>query len=90
MFLSVEMHYIRNLYRECTFYNTFRFNYCFSGNVFLEVVRNDEASALVLQIKLFTVSLQDLVHNFKPPVEVSKHVEWSNIVSNVVTGKQII
>ncbi|XP_013169238.1 PREDICTED: phosphatidylinositol N-acetylglucosaminyltransferase subunit Q [Papilio xuthus] len=61
-----------------------------AGNVFLEVVKNDETSLLVLQIKLLTVSLQDLINNFKPPVEVSKHVEWSNIVSNIVTGKQII
>ncbi|XP_045535710.1 phosphatidylinositol N-acetylglucosaminyltransferase subunit Q [Papilio machaon] len=61
-----------------------------AGNVFLEVVKNDETSLLMLQIKLFTVPLQYLVNNFKPPVEVSKHVEWSNIVSNIVTGKQII
>ncbi|KPJ08120.1 hypothetical protein RR48_12859 [Papilio machaon] len=61
-----------------------------AGNVFLEVVKNDETSVLMLQIKLFTVPLQYLVNNFKPPVEVSKHVEWSNIVSNIVTGKQII
>lgn len=61
-----------------------------SGNVLIEVVRNDDSSVLWLQIKLFNKSLRDLIYNFRPPVEVSKHVEWGSVVSNVITGKQII
>ncbi|CAH2106392.1 unnamed protein product [Euphydryas editha] len=61
-----------------------------AGNIFIEELKNQQKSSLVLKVKLFNKSFQDIMKNFRPPVHVSKHVEWSNIVSNIFTGKQII
>lgn len=61
-----------------------------AGNIFIEEVKSKKKSQLVLKVKLFNKSFQDIMKNFRPPVHVSKHVEWSNIVSNIFTGKQII
>ncbi|XP_045772281.1 phosphatidylinositol N-acetylglucosaminyltransferase subunit Q [Maniola jurtina] len=59
-----------------------------AGNVLIEEVESD--SSIILKVKLCNKSLGDLTKNFTPPVKVPKHFDWSNIVSNVFTGKQII
>ncbi|CAK1596160.1 unnamed protein product [Parnassius mnemosyne] len=61
-----------------------------AGNVLIEEVKNARSSVLLLRLKLFNKSIRDLVTHFRPPVDESKHIEWSNMLSNIVTGKQII
>nr|XP_026488206.1 phosphatidylinositol N-acetylglucosaminyltransferase subunit Q [Vanessa tameamea] len=62
-----------------------------AGNIFIEEVKgNKNTSSLILKVKLYNKSFQDLMKNFRPPVHVSKQIEWSNIVSNIFTGKQIV
>uniref|UniRef100_A0A1E1WQB3 Phosphatidylinositol N-acetylglucosaminyltransferase subunit Q n=1 Tax=Pectinophora gossypiella TaxID=13191 RepID=A0A1E1WQB3_PECGO len=61
-----------------------------AGDILLEVECYEESSPLLLRVKLFNKSLQEVVNNFKPPVEAPKHFEWTNLLSNVVVGKQII
>lgn len=62
----------------------------FTGNIFIEEVKSKKKTQLVLKVKLFNKSFQEIMKNFRPPVHVSKHVEWRYIVSNIFTGKQII
>ncbi|XP_069358750.1 phosphatidylinositol N-acetylglucosaminyltransferase subunit Q [Maniola hyperantus] len=59
-----------------------------AGNILIEEVESD--SSIILKVRLCNKSLGDLTENFTPPVKVPKHFDWSNIVSNVFTGKQII
>ncbi|XP_073945345.1 phosphatidylinositol glycan anchor biosynthesis class Q isoform X2 [Choristoneura fumiferana] len=61
-----------------------------AGNILMEVVSSEDASPVILKLNLLTKPVQDLIQNFKPPVEVPKHMEWTNLLSNVLTGKQII
>ncbi|CAG5059741.1 unnamed protein product [Parnassius apollo] len=61
-----------------------------AGNVLIEEVKNAQTSVLLLRLKLFNKSIRDLITHFRPPVDESKHIEWSNMLSNIVTGKQII
>ncbi|KAJ0177225.1 hypothetical protein K1T71_007234 [Dendrolimus kikuchii] len=61
-----------------------------SGNIVMEVVSDEDHSPLVLRMKCFSKSLQELVDNLKPPVEVPNTVEWTNLISNVLRGKQIV
>ncbi|XP_072931974.1 phosphatidylinositol N-acetylglucosaminyltransferase subunit Q [Epargyreus clarus] len=61
-----------------------------AGNILVEVMDSEGASPLRLRVKLFSKSFQDLIYFFKPPIELSKHVEWTCVISNVFTGKQIM
>ena len=56
----------------------------------MEVINQEENAPLILRIKLFNKSIPELVHIFKPPVEVPNQVEWTNLLSNVLVGKQIV
>ncbi|KAG6447140.1 hypothetical protein O3G_MSEX004762 [Manduca sexta] len=60
-----------------------------AGNILIEILHKEEAS-LILKIKLFSISLGSLITSYKPPVEVPTRVEWANLISNVLVGKQII
>ncbi|CAB3224205.1 unnamed protein product [Arctia plantaginis] len=60
------------------------------GNILMEVVNEEENTPLVLRIKLFYKSIPELVNLFKPPVDVPKQVEWTDLLSNVLVGKQIV
>lgn len=62
----------------------------FPGNILIEVENSEEGSPLVLRVKLFNKSLQELVDQFKPPVDAPKQFKLTNVVSNVCIGKQII
>ncbi|XP_050345972.1 phosphatidylinositol N-acetylglucosaminyltransferase subunit Q [Nymphalis io] len=62
-----------------------------AGNILIEEIETvQNTSSLILKVKLFNKSFKDLMKNFRPPVHVSKNIEWSNIVSNIFTGKQIV
>ncbi|CAK1547200.1 unnamed protein product [Leptosia nina] len=61
-----------------------------AGDVFIEEQESNDRSHLILRIKLFNKPLKELVKCFLPPIEIPKNVEWTSIVSNVFTGKQII
>lgn len=56
----------------------------------MEVVCDDDNSPLVLRMKCFSKSLQELVGSFKPPVDMPNTVEWTNLISSVLRGKQIV
>uniref|UniRef100_S4P5J0 Phosphatidylinositol N-acetylglucosaminyltransferase subunit Q n=1 Tax=Pararge aegeria TaxID=116150 RepID=S4P5J0_9NEOP len=59
------------------------------GNILIEEVESN--SSIIFKVKLVcNKSLGDLTEYFKPPVKMLKQFDWSNIVSNVFTGKQII
>ncbi|XP_047517294.1 phosphatidylinositol N-acetylglucosaminyltransferase subunit Q isoform X3 [Pieris napi] len=60
-----------------------------AGEIYIEEQQSSE-SHLMLNIKLFNKPLKKLMNYFKPPVEITKDVEWTNIISSVFTGKQII
>ncbi|CAH0723400.1 unnamed protein product, partial [Brenthis ino] len=60
-----------------------------AGNILIEEV-DSNASTLILEMKLFNKSFHDLMKSHKPPVKVPKLVKWSEVVSNVITGNQII
>ncbi|XP_045486852.1 phosphatidylinositol N-acetylglucosaminyltransferase subunit Q isoform X2 [Pieris rapae] len=60
-----------------------------AGEIYIEEQKSSE-SHLMLKIKLFNKPLKKLMNYFKPPVEIPKDVEWTNIISSVFTGKQII
>ncbi|XP_047995409.1 phosphatidylinositol N-acetylglucosaminyltransferase subunit Q isoform X2 [Leguminivora glycinivorella] len=61
-----------------------------AGNILLEVISNEDSAPMILKLKLFKKSIHDLVNSFTPPVEVPKQIEWTNLFSNLLTGKQII
>ncbi|KAJ8728155.1 hypothetical protein PYW08_016540 [Mythimna loreyi] len=61
-----------------------------TGNILMEVINQEENAPLILRIKLFNKSIPELVDIFKPPVEVPNKVEWTNLFSNVLVGKQIV
>lgn len=61
-----------------------------TGKILMEVVNQDENAPLILRIKLLNKSIPELVELFKPPVEVPNKVEWTNLLSNVLVGKQIV
>lgn len=56
----------------------------------MEVVNEEGNSPLVLRIKLFNKSIPELVNLFKPPVDTPKQVAWTDLLSNVLVGKQIV
>ncbi|XP_075973534.1 phosphatidylinositol glycan anchor biosynthesis class Q isoform X2 [Anticarsia gemmatalis] len=60
------------------------------GNILMEVVNDEEDSPLVLKLKLFNRSIPELVNLFQPPVDISKHVKWTDLLSNMLVGKQIV
>ncbi|XP_045526929.1 phosphatidylinositol N-acetylglucosaminyltransferase subunit Q isoform X1 [Pieris brassicae] len=60
-----------------------------AGEIYIEEQESIE-SHLMLKIKLFNKPLKKLMNYFKTPVEIPKDVEWTNIISSVFTGKQII
>lgn len=62
----------------------------FAGNILIDVVSKEENSPLVLRIKLFNKSIPELVKLFKPPVDIQKQVEWTDLLSNIFIGKQIV
>ncbi|XP_052740060.1 phosphatidylinositol N-acetylglucosaminyltransferase subunit Q isoform X2 [Bicyclus anynana] len=60
-----------------------------AGDILIQEVECD--SSILLKVKLVcNQSLGDLTEYFKPPVKAPKQFDWSNIISNVFTGKQII
>lgn len=61
-----------------------------SGNILMEVVRDDKHSPLVLRIKCYRKSIQELVALFKPPVIEPNTIQWTKLISNVLRGKQIV
>ncbi|XP_026724999.1 phosphatidylinositol N-acetylglucosaminyltransferase subunit Q isoform X2 [Trichoplusia ni] len=61
-----------------------------TGNILIEVINQESNSPLILRIKLLNKSIPQLVKIFQPPVEVPKQVEWTNLLSNVLVGKQIV
>lgn len=69
--------------------STFK-TFLFTGNILMEVINQEENAPLILRIKLFNKSIPELLNIFKPPVEVPNKVEWTNLLSNVLVGKQIV
>lgn len=63
--------------------------FTFSGEIYIKEQHSNESN-LILKIKLFNKPLKKLMKYFKPPVEIPKNIEWTNIISSVFTGKQII
>ncbi|KAM3964492.1 LOW QUALITY PROTEIN: phosphatidylinositol glycan anchor biosynthesis class Q [Aphomia sociella] len=62
-----------------------------AGKVSLEVVNNEKKSShLIIRLHLFSKSISELMNDFRAPVEVPKQFEWTNMVSNVCVGKQIV
>ncbi|KAI5651876.1 n-acetylglucosaminyl transferase component (Gpi1) domain-containing protein [Phthorimaea operculella] len=61
-----------------------------AGNILLELENTEEGAPLVLRVKLFSKSLQELVTDSKPPVEAPKLIVWSSVFSNVIRGNQIV
>lgn len=51
---------------------------------------DNNKSPLFLKVNLHSKPIQELINTFKPPVEMPKCVEWTNLLSNVLAGKQII
>ncbi|CAG9133362.1 unnamed protein product [Plutella xylostella] len=60
-----------------------------AGNIFVEMAPEGGPSPLVLNVRVLPKSLGSLIHDFKPPAVRAKPVEWNNLVSNLLTGKQI-
>lgn len=60
------------------------------GNILIEVMNEDVNSPLLLRIKLFNKSISELLSLFKPPVDIPKQVQWTNLFSNIFIGKQIV
>lgn len=56
----------------------------------MEVINQEENAPLILRIKLLNKSFPELVNIFKPPVEVPSKVDWANLLSNMLVGKQIV
>lgn len=60
------------------------------GKILIEVINQEENSPLVLRIQLLKKSIPALLKIFKPPVDILNKVEWGNLLSNVLVGKQIV
>ncbi|KAH9633366.1 hypothetical protein HF086_004080 [Spodoptera exigua] len=60
------------------------------GKILIEVINQEENAALVLRIQLLKKSIPELLKIFKPPVDILNKVEWGNLFSNVLVGKQIV
>ncbi|XP_031765169.2 phosphatidylinositol N-acetylglucosaminyltransferase subunit Q isoform X2 [Galleria mellonella] len=62
-----------------------------AGKISMEVLNNRKKSSyLIIRLKLFSKSIWDLITDFRAPFDVPKQFEWTNMLSNVCVGKQIV
>ncbi|XP_059047019.1 phosphatidylinositol N-acetylglucosaminyltransferase subunit Q [Achroia grisella] len=62
-----------------------------AGKISLQVMNNGkESSYLIIRLKLFSKSISELITDFRAPFNVPKKFEWTNMLSNVCVGKQIV